>query len=202
MKQKWLIVVGLSLGLGLSALAASPPAQIAIGTVYAGSGPFASSSLPEYQGLQYWAQQVNKEGGVFVKTYNKKIPVKLVAYDDQSSTTLAATLYTQLITQDKVDLLVSDFGSVLTSVAVPIAREHKRLLLDITGTSASFFKPGNPYVVLASLPTSGVWPETLAGFLVSKEIKRIAILFNANDFDQSQAETLKAKLEAAGVNPV
>ena len=51
----------------------------------------------------------------------------------------AATLTNQLITQDKVDLLMSDSGSVLTAVSVPIAREHKMLLLDTTGTGAPFF---------------------------------------------------------------
>src|SRR5579875_1627550 len=55
------------------------------------------------QGLKYWANGVNKTGGVFVKAFDKKIPVKIVAYDDQSSTSTATTLYNQLITQNHVD---------------------------------------------------------------------------------------------------
>ena len=85
--------------------------------------------MPAYQGLKLWAQQVNAEGGVFVKPYGKRIPVKRVAYDDLSSTSTATTLYNQLITQDKVDILVADAGSVLSSVAVPLAKEHGRLWL-------------------------------------------------------------------------
>jgi len=34
-----------------------------------------------------------------LKAFDKKIPLKLVAYDDQSSTATAATLYNQLITR-------------------------------------------------------------------------------------------------------
>ena len=79
---------------------------------------------------------------MFVKAFNKKIPIKLVAYDDQSNTATAATLYNQLITQDKVDILVSDSGSVLTSVAVPIARDHKMLLIDQTGTGGHVLHQG------------------------------------------------------------
>ena len=45
-----------------------------------------------------------------MKAFDKKIPLKLVAYDDQSNTATAATLYNQLITQDKVDILIADFG--------------------------------------------------------------------------------------------
>ena len=196
-KFLWLPLV-LALGLAIAAA----PKEIVVGTLYAGSGSFASSSLPEYQGLRFWAEQVNKEGGVFVKAFSKKIPVKLVAYDDQSSATLATTLYNQLITQDHAQVLVSDFGSVLTSVAVPLAQEHKVLLLDPTGTSAGFFKKGdNPYLVLTGLPTSGVWPNVLADFLIKKGITRVAVVYGANDFDQSQAETLKADLVKTGIQP-
>ncbi|TAL87534.1 MAG: amino acid ABC transporter substrate-binding protein [Rhodanobacter sp.] len=173
-----------------------------MGALYASSGPFASSSTPQFHGLQFWVHQVNAKGGVFVKAYGKRIPVKLVAYDDQSKTSLAGTLYSQLITRDHVHLLASDFGSVLTSVAVPLAREHKTLLFDVTGTSAGFFTPDNPYVVLTSLPTSGVWPTTLANFVVAQHMRRVAILYSTNDFDGSQAKTLRTKLAAAGIHPV
>ena len=88
------------------------PAEIKLGTLYASSGRFASISMPVHYGLKLWIEQKNAEGGVFVKPFNRKIPLKLVAYDDQSNTATAATLYNQLITQDKVDILVADSGSV------------------------------------------------------------------------------------------
>ncbi len=178
------------------------PKEITVGTLYAGQGAFAVSSVPEYQGLQFWASQVNKDGGVMVKAYNKKIPVKVVAYNDNSSTATASTLYNQLITQNKVNILVADFGSVLTSVAVPIAKDNKMLLFDPTGTGASFFTPDNSYLVLTSLPSSAIWPTSLSGFLLDQKIAKIAVVYSSNDFDQSQAETLKKNLAAQGVSPV
>ena len=111
-------------------------------------------------------------------------------------------LYNQLITRDHVDMLVADFGSVLTSVAVPLAKVHKILLFDPTGTAAKFFTPDNQFVVLCSLPTSGKWPYALADFLAEKKIPRVAILYSSNDFNQSQAVTLHDKLVKAGINPV
>jgi len=197
----WILLLALLPGSVLAAGSAAPT-MIRIGTLYASTGPFSSPSMSQFHGLQFWAKQVNSQGGVFVKKYGKRIPVKLIAYDDQSKTSLAGTLYSQLITRDRVHALVSDFGSVLTSVAVPLAREHKTLLFDVTGTSARFFTPGNPYVVLTSLPTSGVWPTTLAQFLITHHIRRVAILYSTNDFDGSQAKTLRAKLTAAGIDPV
>src|SRR6266852_7891780 len=148
-----------------AAYAAEAPKEIKLGTLYASSGRFASISMPVHYGLKLWIEQKNAEGGVFVKAFNKKIPITLVAYDDQSNTATAATLFNQLITQDKVDLLVSDSGSVLTSVAVPIARDNKMLLIDQTGTGASFFSPENPYIVLMADPVSTIWPKPLADFI-------------------------------------
>jgi branched-chain amino acid transport system substrate-binding protein len=116
-----------------AATASPPPSTITIGTLYASSGSFAFSWQAQYRGLQYWANTVNKDGGVLVKAFGKRIPVKIVAYDDQSSTSTATSPYNQLITNDKIDVLVADFGSVLTSVAVPLAAEHHMLLIDPTG---------------------------------------------------------------------
>ncbi len=196
----WILLLALLPGSVLAT--GSAPTAIRIGTLYASTGPFSSPSMSQFHGLQFWAKQVNSQGGVFVKRYGKRIPVRLIAYDDQSKTGLAGTLYSELITRDRVHMLVSDFGSVLTSVAVPLASEHKTLLFNVTGTSARFFTPGNPYVVLTSLPTSGVWPTTLAKFLITQHIRRVAILYSTNDFDGSQAKTLRAKLKAAGIDPV
>ena len=183
------------------ARAATAPSEIKIGTLYAASGNFAAISMPVHLGLKLWVDQKNAEGGVFVKAYNKKIPIKLIAYDDQSNTATAATLYNQLITQDKVDILVSDSGSVLTSVAVPIARDHKMLLIDQTGTGAAFFTKDNPYIVLMSDPVSSIWPKYIADFLTQDGpklgIKRIALLYSTNDFTGTQANAVRGFINAA-----
>lgn len=177
------------------AQAATAPAEIKLGTLYASAGPLASISMPVYDGLKLWIDQKNADGGVFVKAYDKKIPIKLVSYDDQSNTATAATLYNQLITQDKVDLLVADSSSVLTSVAVPIARDHKMLLIDQTGTGATFFTPDNPYIVLIADPVSSIWPKPLADFLTQDGpklgIKRVAMLYATNDFTGTQANAVR-----------
>jgi branched-chain amino acid transport system substrate-binding protein len=178
-----------------SVQAADAPAEIKLGTLYASSGRYASISLPVHYGLKLWIDQTNAAGGVYVKAFDKKIPLKLIAYDDQSSTATAATLYNQLITQDKVDLLISDSGSVLTSVAVPIARDHKMFLIDQTGTGATFFTADNPYIALMDDPVSSIWPKPLADFLTHDGpglgIRRVAILYATNDFTGTQASAVR-----------
>lgn len=198
--------VGIALVAGLTfpapALAADAPAEIKIGTLYASSGRYASISMPVHYGLKLWVEQKNAEGGVYVKAFDKKIPIKLVAYDDQSNTATAATLYNQLITQDKVDLLVADSGSVLTAPAVAIARDHKMFLFDQTGTGASFFSKDNPYIALMADPVSTVWPKPVADF-VSHDgpglgIKKIAILYATNEFTGTQANAFRKFVKESG----
>jgi branched-chain amino acid transport system substrate-binding protein len=179
------------------------PAEIKIGALYASSGPYASISMPVFDAFKLWVDQVNANGGVEMAAFgNKKIPLKLVAYDDQSSTATAATLYNQLITQDHVDLLVADSGSVLTSVGVPIAKEHKQFLFDVSGTGAAFFTDDNPYIALMADPVSTIWPHYISDFLadegVKAGIKTVAILYSTNDFTGTQAAALKGFFERDG----
>ncbi len=200
---------GFFAGVAMAALAvASPvfsadaPAELKFGPLYASSGRYASISMPVHYGLKLWIDGKNAEGGVFVKAFNKKIPVKLVAYDDQSNTSTAATLYDQLITQDKVDVLIADSGSVLTSVAVPIARDRKMFLIDQTGTGATFFTPDNPYIALMADPASTIWPKPLADWVSQKGpglgIKRVAILYSTNEFTGTQANAVRKFIKESG----
>jgi branched-chain amino acid transport system substrate-binding protein len=183
-------------------LAADAPAEIKIGTLYASSGRFASISMPVYSAFKMWVDQKNGEGGVYVKAFDKKIPIKLISYDDQSNTATASTLYNQLITQDKVDILVADSGSVLTAPAVAIARDHKMFLFDQTGTGASFFSKDNPYIALMADPVSTVWPKPVADFLTQDGpglgIKKIALLYATNEFTGTQANAVRKFIKDSG----
>ena len=96
MIKKSLVALAAGLTLAAPAFAADAPAEIKIGTLYASSGRYASISMPVYSALKLWVDQKNADGGVYVKAFDKKIPVKLVAYDDQSNTATASTLYNQL----------------------------------------------------------------------------------------------------------
>jgi branched-chain amino acid transport system substrate-binding protein len=194
------LVAGLTLA--APAMAADAPAEIKIGTLYASSGRYASISMPVYSALKLWADQKNAEGGAYVKAFDKKIPIKLVAYDDQSNTATASTLYNQLVTQDKVDLLVADSGSVLTAPAVAIARDHKMFLFDQTGTGASFFSRDNPYIALMADPVSTIWPKPVADFLTKDGpglgIKKVAMLYSTNEFTGTQANAFRKFVKDSG----
>lgn len=140
---------------------------------------------------------MNHEGGIDVPALGHRVRLRLVAFDDRSSPTLAAHLYDRLITADHVAILVADFGSVLTSPAVTVAERDQMLLFDQTGTGSSFFLGDNPYIVLCDLPTSSVWPDPLVRFLQAEHLRRVAVVYGENGFDGSQDATIAGQLTLA-----
>ena len=200
-------ITGAVLAAGLTfstqVFAADAPAEIKIGTLYASSGRFASISMPVHSALKLWMEQKNAEGGVYVKAFDKKIPVKLVAYDDQSNTATASTLYNQLITQDKVDLLVADSGSVLTSLAVrdrarpqdvPDRPDRHRRQLFLHGQSLHRADRRSGLHRLA---------EAGCGFHFTQDgpglgIKHVAVLYSTNEFTGTQANAFRKFIKEFG----
>jgi branched-chain amino acid transport system substrate-binding protein len=58
-----------------------------------------------------------KEGGVYIEEYKKKVPVKIMVLDCESSGTKAAEIGSRLILHDKVDLMVFyQFSEALASI--------------------------------------------------------------------------------------
>jgi branched-chain amino acid transport system substrate-binding protein len=196
------VVVAVFFFTSVTMAANQAPSQIKLGTLYASSGQFASVSMPLYKGLKLWVKQMNAQGGAYVKPYDKKIPIKLVSYNDGSSTSTAATLYTRLIKKDHVDILASDSASVLTSVAVPIAKENKMLLFNQTGTSNNFFSSDNPYIVQLDVPVGGLFANSFAKFLrdvgVKHGVRRVAMLYLTNDYGIRMSNAVKKILNESG----
>jgi branched-chain amino acid transport system substrate-binding protein len=88
--------------------------------------------------IKIWAEDLNAKGGLLGR------PVKLVYYDDHTKSADIPLLYTKLITQDKVDFVVSSYGSLLIAPAMPTVIEHKKVFLSLFGNAIN--KPYNyPY---------------------------------------------------------
>lgn len=200
------ITITISIAVATLVFASSPtmalPKEIKVGTLYAGTGTFSTPSKAQFEGLQFWAKHTNRNGGVYVKAFKAKLPVKIIAYDDKSSPELADKLYEKLIKEDKVNILASDFGSVLTAGAIPIAERNHVLLFDQTGSANSFFTKKTRYLADVSIPSSTEWPIRLGLFLVHLHVHNVAIIYDNNDFDISQAKTLKPLITGGGMTLV
>jgi len=68
---------------------------------------------------------INAAGGIMVKDLGKKLPVKLIFQDDQSTPDGAAAAMEKLIKVDKVDLVLSSNNDKLNNAAATVADKYK-----------------------------------------------------------------------------
>ena len=92
---------------GRPALAENEKTKILIGAHLPLSGAGSLVGAEQKWAYDRAVEDINKEGGIYVKEYDRKLPVRLVAIDDESDPIKAAEAVEQLITQIKVDLMLS-----------------------------------------------------------------------------------------------
>lgn len=96
------------------------PAYINIGSVLSLTGPSNTGQSDFQFALNYWVNQVNSQGGIFMSAYNTKIPVKLTVLDDQSDNGNDPGLYQELVNTYNVSAIVqgSNDGSLFVELPV------------------------------------------------------------------------------------
>ncbi len=99
------------------------PKEILIGASIPKSGALAGFGLYEEWGYTTAISEVNQAGGLYLSQYHAKVPVRLITYDDESRSELAATNTQRLILQDKVDALL---GSATPPLVLPGADVAER----------------------------------------------------------------------------
>jgi len=118
------------------------------------TGDLEYAGVPSKKGYEAWAEMVNANGGIEVKEYGKKLPVRLVYYDDKTNPTTAAKIYEKLITQDKVDFLLSPWGSSIGFAVSQIAQKYKMPIIFVWISSDPIYKQGYDYVFSIIEPAS------------------------------------------------
>jgi branched-chain amino acid transport system substrate-binding protein len=121
-------VLAASVLIGGAARAAEP---ITIGFGMALTGGLAAGGKSALLAMQIWRDNVNAKGGLMGR------PVKLINYDDQSNPATAPGIYTKLLDVDKVDFIVSGYGTNLIAPAMPVAISHDRMFLGLFGLAVN-----------------------------------------------------------------
>jgi len=111
------------------------PDSIKIGLVAPLSGGASDVGNDMKQAAILAVEEINADGGVFVKDYGTKIPLELLEGDTQTSPTEGVTAVERLITSENVVVLVGGFSSGVTLAnQVPAAGKVPYI---ITGASSS-----------------------------------------------------------------
>jgi branched-chain amino acid transport system substrate-binding protein len=106
------------------ALAAQP---LRIGFGMALTGGLAANGKAALLAMEIWRDDVNKQGGLLGR------PVEFIYYDDQTKPATVPGIYTKLLDVDKVDFVVSGYGTNLIAPAMPIVMERTLLFMGLFG---------------------------------------------------------------------
>jgi branched-chain amino acid transport system substrate-binding protein len=173
---------------------------IKIGASLPLTGDFSEPGVAAQQGYQIWQQQVNDSGGLLGR------PVKITIKDDQSDQNAVVTDYNALIQQEKVDLLLGTFSSLLNLPASAVAERNQMLYVEPAGGSPEMFSRGFKYLFFAQQATAehqaDLFSQWAAGLPADQKPKTAAYVIADDPFGGPVADGIKSQLEAAGVQTV
>ena len=112
----------------------TPANEIKVGVIASLTGPASNVGKNMWQSAQVAADEINAKGGVSLKD-GSKVPLKLIVGDDESTQQGGQKAATQLITGDKVDILVGGYSSAVTSAYEQTVAEYKIPFI-VTGASS------------------------------------------------------------------
>ena len=150
MKRILFAILTLVLTLGLRPAAAQTQPPITIGLAIPLTGGLAPGGRAGLLAMQIWAANTNAKGGLLGR------PVRLVYYDDQSNPAQVPGIYTKLLDVDKVDLVISSYGTNMIAPALPVVIQHGRTFLGLFGldVNSKFHYPK----YFSVIPTGGPHP--------------------------------------------
>lgn len=170
----------------IAAAAFAPAAQAAdpikIGFAMALTGGLAGNGKAGVLAVKMWAEDVNARGGLLGRK------VEIIFYDDQTNPSAVPGIYTKLIEVDKVDLVVSPYGTNLIAPIMPIIMAKGLTMISFFGLSVNDqFKYDRYFqmmpMVAASVPTAffevamslNPKPQTVALVGVDAEFGKIIV---------------------------
>lgn len=183
--------------LPFAAQAAEP---LKIGFSMALTGGLAGAGKAALIGMEIWRDDVNKKGGLLGRK------VEFVYYDDATQPANVPGLYTKLLEVDKVDLLVSAYGTNLIAPALPIVMRKKMVFPSLFGLAANEeFKYDRYFQIMPAGPSPLTdWSKGFFELAMAQNPKptTIAIVAADAEFALNAAAGARANAQKAGLKIV
>jgi branched-chain amino acid transport system substrate-binding protein len=169
-----------ALAFALPSVQAADEKPVVVGGTLGLTGAFAGPSA-EYKAVyDRWLDQVNKAGGLLGR------PVKMTIYNDESTPTIAQSLYNRLIDQEHADLLLAPYTTVVGGAIVPIAMSHHMMLFNGGFVGINIFDNAKGWIVGTYTYQEPDYPrgifELIKTLPEAQRPKRVAILTAQNPF--------------------
>jgi branched-chain amino acid transport system substrate-binding protein len=181
-----------------STTASSSAQPITVGISLPLTGSFAADGQATDNGYKLWASDVNKDGGLLGR------PVQLKILNDNSNEKLVTSQYTQLITQDHVDLTLAPFSTLLTSDAQAPTASHNYALVAGSATGGLVFQKTDPSFFSVSVPAASEMVPFAQWVLTLPPSERQTAAYPevSDPFADPPVDTTEAQLSAHGVRTV
>ncbi len=192
-------LVILPLGLGRARAAGN---EILVGGTLAQSGPLSGATTPMKALAEAWAKRVNDGGGILLSKLGKKLPIRFIFYDDQTSPPEALKLYERLATVDKVDLFIGPYSSFLTNAALQASLTHKIPFFMVEANDDVLFEKPNPWRVTGLAPAATEYTRTVPLFEGRGDLKTVALLGRENLHERQSVEGAAQAFSKMGLKVV
>ncbi|MGI9570213.1 MAG: amino acid ABC transporter substrate-binding protein [Desulfobulbia bacterium] len=173
---------------------------IKIGFSMALTGALAGAGKAALIAMQIWRDDINKKGGILGR------PVEFVYYDDATSPAKVPGIYSKLLNVDKVDLVVSSYGTNEISPAMPIVMRKGLVFMALFGLAVNDkFKYDRYFQIMPAGPVpKDDWSR---GFFELAEAqspkpKTIALLAEDAEFARNAVAGARRNAKKLGLNIV
>ena len=174
--------------------------DLSIGASLPLTGDFSEPGSAAKQGYEVWQAITNDNGGLLKKN------VKLKIKDDASNQNTVVSDYNALISQDKVDLLLGTFSSLLNLPASSVAEKNRMLYVEPAGGSPDMFNRGYKYLFFAQQATADkqglVFADWVKNLPADQRPKTAAYPTLDDPFAAPNVDGIRQVLESAGIKTV
>jgi len=171
---------------------------IKIGFSMALTGPLGAGGKSALIAIEIWRDDVNAKGGLLGRK------VELVYNDDQTNPAKVPAIYTKLIDVDKVDLVVSSYGTNVIAPAMPIVMRKKMVFPALFGLAVNdTFKYNRYFQIMPAGPVPKLdWSRGFIEIAKSKGLKTIALAAADAEFAQNAVAGARKLAQQAGLKIV
>jgi branched-chain amino acid transport system substrate-binding protein len=185
---------------GGSAASGDNAKPLKIGASLPLTGEFSEPGKAAKQGYEVWQDTINANGGLLGRK------VELVIKDDASNQNTVVSDYNALIANDKVDLLLGTFSSLLNLPASAVAERNRMVYVEPAGGNPDIFDRGFKTVFFAQQATADhqgdVWANWITQLPADKRPKTAAYPTLDDPFTTPTSEGIEAILKDAGIQTV
>ncbi len=189
--------IAVTLALAPVAKAADP---IKIGFSMTLTGGLAGAGQAALIAMKIWRDDVNAAGGLLGRQ------VEFVYYDDATNPSKVPGIYSKLINVDKVDLVVSSYGTNLIAPAMPIVMKQKMVFIALFGLAVNErFNYNNYFQIMPAGPEPKLdWSRGFFNLAMSQspQPQSIALLAADSEFAKNAVAGARSHAEQLGLNIV